>query len=252
MKSASEEHCRCKFDEFLRKVSSTPPSWRDVPLQEEPPDYYVTVGKVEYAVEVTILMGSVSIGSTSWPELGVRAALGSFVNQVERAADQAGCLHGFYIINLHLPIENFTLVKDQVQQALLAYMQETRGAPGASEKVVFQRGNQSCSILKEHNYFNGIGKRDLPAGRPEGEIAAEICALLEERLTTKRGKLYGISNPKILLLHDLYHWAQPEKFRDCLGKLDPLLENFYAVYVVQEETEGFLLYSSDGAWIEGK
>ena len=57
MKSENEEFCKSKFDDFIRaKLRYSSIHWDDVAQTDEPPDYFLHLDGIKYAVEVTLLM----------------------------------------------------------------------------------------------------------------------------------------------------------------------------------------------------
>jgi hypothetical protein len=248
MKSATEEFCRSKFDEFLRRQSpSVSLKWHEVLQQDEPPDYYLELGEAKYAVEVTTLMESVSVGSTSIPQAAVVQSLWHFVDEVEQFARQGGYLKGTYVVGFLKPIDNFRVVREQIRDALLEYVKDTQDEDSAPEKAVFRRGAERCSIKKVHSLADKFHKAGPTDFKWEGEVASQICTLLDERLADKVDKLRTVVGPRILLLYDSYHFASLELYRQCVGRL-PHVTFFHTVFIVQGENTGIVLHSENDEW----
>ena len=249
MKSPDEESCRSEFDDFLRKASpSVVIRWHEVRQQDEPPDYYLSLDGIEYAVEVTSLMETLPVGTLLLPYVAVTRSLWDFIDQVEETAKREGYLHGAYAVGFLGPIEYFSMVKDQIRAALLNYIETTQGLESAPERVVFGYGGQRCSIQKIHNAGTKIVKAGPTNFKWEGEAAIQICSLLEERLADKCRKLRNISAPKILLLYDSYHFADKQMFKDCVTKLSDLA-SFHTVFVVRGSTNSFILHTLNSDWL---
>jgi len=249
MKSKNEEFCKSSFDTFIR-VASTPVSirWEDVAQQSEPPDYYLYVNDTKYAVEVTILMEKLEVGNLKLPEMAVLASLQQLVDEVEAVARKRNHLNGAYIVGFSRPIANFRKIREQLLSDLLAYVQATQNVGNAPEKVVFKQGVQKCTIQKLHDQKSYVGRSGPRGGKWDGEVAAEICALLEERVNDKHRKLRNISEPKILLLYDAYHFADPHVFQLCLNTLGHL-RSFHTLFVVESNKPGWILHSEAPNWL---
>lgn len=77
-----EKFCKSRFDAFLERFSATSSrKWRKGP-KNRPPDYYLFLDAVSYAVEVTILMEEAKHALRAW--------LRKFVSGVEIIAEQRG------------------------------------------------------------------------------------------------------------------------------------------------------------------
>ena len=211
MKSKTEELCRSKFDEFMRAISeSSSIRWQGVAQRDEPPDYYLYLNGAKYAVEVTSLMEKSEVGNLELPQIAVVASLWQLVDEVETTARRNDFLNGAYVVSFSGPLADFRKIRGRLFDNLLTYVKATRNLSTAPEQVVFQQGIQACTIQKHHDQKSYIGKVPPSRVKWEAEIAEEICALLEERVNAKHHKLREISDPKILLLYDAYHFAVPQ------------------------------------------
>lgn len=249
MKSENEEFCRSKFDEFIRENSSIASiRWEDVAQRDEPPDYYLSLDGIKYAVEVTILMDKLKVGNLKLSPLAVIASLWSLVDEVEATAKRNHYLNGAYAVSFSRPIVDFSSIRDQLFDDLLAYVKATQNVSTAPEHFVLEQGAQKCAIQKLHDQKGYIGKVGPSGGKWEVEVAEEICTLLEERVSDKRHKLSKIIEPKVLLLYDAYHFANPEMYRSCLDSLAQL-RFFNTIFVVPSNQAGWVLYSENSHWL---
>jgi hypothetical protein len=246
MKSPNEEFCKSKFDDFLKKTpASTSIVWQE---GDEPPDYYLSFDDARYAVEVTILMEKLAVGGSAMPKTTVMASLWDFVDEVEQTAKERNHLHGTYIVRFTKPIDNFREVKDSICTALLYYIEHTQDLDKSPGQIVFKRGSQSCVVEKLHSRADRIHKAGPNDSKWEGEVATEICNLLEERLANKHYKLREIALPQIVLLYDSYHFADQKMYKDTASK--PLSAvTFHTVFIVQSDGDGFVLHSENMDWL---
>lgn len=249
LKSGEEEFCHSQFNEFLHSFPS--PStihWDEVPQHEEPPDYYVTLDGKKYAVEVTTLMETISVGRRDLPQIAIVQSLWSFVDEVEATAKRYGCLNGTYVVGFIEPIDNFGSVKDEIQERLLEYVERTQHVDAAPEKTVFGYGSQQCWIEKVHGLSDQILKGGPTNVKWEGEAAIEICNLLKERLNDKRYKLRNVLKPKILLLYDHYRFANQSMFKACVDG-GVKVASFHTVFVIRAGGNNFTLSSENKNWL---
>ena len=250
MKRKDEEFAKLQFDKFLQMASpNTRIRWEEVEQQNEPPDYHLYLNSKKFAVEVTTLMEKVEVGNRKLPHLAILASLWKLVDEVEATAINENYLHGAYVVRFSKPIINFKHIKEQLYQDLLIYVQSTQSKPNEPEHTVFEDGRQKCTIEKLDNQPNYIGKMGPTGGKWEGEIVAEICDLLTERINVKKDKLKNVVFPTILLLHDLYHFAKPQMYKTCLSTFTYLL-SFHTIFVTQSNETGFILFSANQEWLQ--
>lgn len=255
MKRPDEEQCREAFDTFVKRfMSCSRVTWEQVAQQNEPPDYYLLLDGMRYAVEVTTIMEMVSfLGGRRPLPLGVIAdEFRQFVKDVESVARQKGSLRGHYLVIFNKPIDHFSSVSEQISQRLLDYIRRTSSLETAPEEIVFRKSvpeqmPQVCSIQKL-----GLLPDRVLCGGPvlwkwEGDAISDLCGLLNDSLDNKTQKLSKIANPKILLLLDDHGFADQEMYEQCVPRLR-LLNRFYTVFVVQDGGTGFVLYSGCAEW----
>lgn len=249
MKSKTEMLAKERFDEFLNALCPADPiSWIEVPQADEPPDYCLRLGKVEYAVEVTTLMEKVTVGELRLSTRGIVNFLWNLVGEVETAAKRDGVLRGAYLVSFLSPIENLREIKDTLQSDLLDYIRTTKNLTNTCQKLVLDRGRQRCAIEKIHDRADSVYLGGPAGTKWDGEIAEEICQLLEERIKNKSHKLRGLSQSMILLLYDSYRFADRQMYRNCLSQIGSVTD-FHSIFVVAGNEESFMLYSENRDWL---
>ncbi len=248
-KSDVEEFCKSKFDEFVKtRTGYRAVHWEDVAQEDEPPDYYLYSGDVKYAVEVTTLMEKTEVGGKRLPRITIVASLSQLVDDVETSARQGNFLRGAYVVNFSRPIKNYRSVREHLFRGFLAYIQATRDVDSAPEQVIYKQCGEKCTITKIHDQQTYVGHIGPSGAKWEGEVAEEICNLLAERINSKHNKLGKLAEPKILLLYDAYLFARVDMYQQCLPKI-PSLKSFHTVFVVQHNSDGFILASANGDWL---
>ena len=258
MKRADEEFCKAQFDAFVKKFFA--PSeviWQEVAQQDEPPDYYLFLSNAKFAVEVTTLLEKVSVGtSSSLPHDVISDILQQFVDEVETIARARGYLRGDYLVSFSTPIDDFAVVQDSIRGKLLEYIRRTSSLDRTPLEIVFERTvpqqrPQQCGIQKVGSKRNRVLLGGPAWFKWEGHAAIDICDLLNESLDTKADKLNAVTDPKILLLVDVYRFADPEMYRGCISQLSAL-SSFHTIFVVQGEKRGFVLHSQNSNWLRSQ
>jgi len=220
MKSESEEFCKSCFDKYLNEL--LPDSnfvWKEVEQIHEPPEFYLTVDDVKYAVEVTRLFLKTDVGTKSALPVGIVTDLirRFVIDDVETIAKNNHFLQGAYLVIFSKPITNFTQVKDLIQDALLSYISATQDVSKTPPRVVYEHGRQKCSIEKIHAEDDKVVMGGPIISRWEDEALIECQQLLDNRLSDKEKRLRKICFPKILLLHNKYHFAELQTKKKCIS-----------------------------------
>jgi hypothetical protein len=251
MKSASEEFCKDGFDKFLKNLlPDSVISWDEVAKKDEPPEFYLFIDAKKYAVEVTTLMQKVSVGAKKPLPLGtVRDLLRKFVvDEVESVARDNNYLHGAYLVTFSKPIDSFANPKNIIQGELLTYIRATQNLSNAPGKVIYKCGRQKCEIEKTHDRDNKVVMGGPIISKWEGEILADVDQLLDKSIGLKEYKLKNISCPKVLLLHDKYHYADAETHKACISSIFSL-GSFHTVFIVENTSKGSVLHSQNPKWM---
>lgn len=193
-------------------------------------------------------MAQVTVGKQVISTATAPFALWGIADEVASIAEAEGYHRGAYYVIFSTPIDNFSHIKKSLRDNLLAYIKETQFLENAPELTVFEQGLQKCSIQKLHDQKNYVGKVGPSGAKWEGEIASEICALLEERISTKQEKLREIYYPKILLFYDASHFSDYQMYQACLDRI-PSLVSFRTLFLVPNDGQGILLYSECEEWL---
>jgi hypothetical protein len=248
MKREEEEYCKAKFDEYLKGLGlSLVIKWCPVAQKDEPPDYYLYLYGDKYAVEVTVLVESINVGTLKLSRIAILRYLYQFVKDIELEAKRRNILHGTYVVTIHKPIENFDFQKDIIQNNLFSYIDGTQNFENAPKFIAYDVDRQTVKIQKANNKRNTISLLPI-VGKREWEMAIDISNILEEAIIIKKGKLGKINLPKILILYDAYNTASKDQYFDCLSKL-PLLASFHTIFVVSDFEGNFVLYTENADWL---
>lgn len=244
-KRESEEICKQSFDAHLAtKLDPGDVSWLD---GDEPPDYYLVVRGVKYAVEATTIMEIVTVDSTEFPIASIIHSLQRLAREVEEQASGEGTLNGTYAVIFLEPITNFAQFRASMREGLLNYVRSTQTDDSAPPKVIFQRQGQECTVQKFHNLASNIGIAGPMKLGWEVQIQQEACRLLQNVVTSKAHKLSQVMFPKILLLLNEYHFINSAYYKECVPTLTSL-DDFHTIFVVEDEDTGYVLHTSGSDW----
>jgi hypothetical protein len=251
-KSASEKFCKNSFDEFLKnRLPNSVISWACVEQKDEPPDFFLFVDGTKYAVEITIIVQTVDVGTKEPLPIGkIQDELNKFIqDKVESAARDNGYLHGLYLVTFWEPIDSFTKVKTIIQNNLLTYIRATQRLSNAHSELIYECGRQICEITKVHDKDNAVLMAGPGDSKFKSEILANACQLLNRSIQEKEHKLRNISCPKVLILHNKDILCTVETYKACISSISSLV-SFHTVFIV-DNSKGVLLYLQDSKWTSG-
>lgn len=248
-KRDDEEYCRQAFSEFISSMSPCYiQSWREIEQSDEPPDYELNLDGKDYAIEVTTLMEKVRVGDLRLPPAGIVRYLWRIVKNVEQQALDQGKLSGAYYVGFLHPIPDLHSVQDDLESFLLEYFEKTYEEERAEEAKLIIDYLHICTIAKVFN-----SKSYITIGGPifmkwEGEFNLPICSILQETITDKNQKLRMIRKPIILLLLDMYSFAESSAIKECVPKIDGL-DGFHSVFIAKPNGGHFMLKSANPDWM---
>lgn len=248
-----ESFAKRQFDQFLSTtVPDMPRHWIDVPLVDEPPDFYLFLDSVTFAVEVSALVEKVRVGSrTQLPRRVAVEHLRALVQDCESLASQRDLLSGQYVVRFSGTLTDLPEIRALLMTAILDYVEMTKQVDTSPYRLVFrQRGEhrmEECGVLKASANGARIVFGGLVFSRWEVEAERILCTLLGAALASKSKKLQRLREPKILLLIDRYPFGHREMYtRISLAGLP--LGGFHTVYVVRHDQDGFVLYTASQQW----
>lgn len=240
-----QEICKQKFNAYLAtKLDAKDMSWLD---GDEPPDYYLVVKGVKYAVEATTIVLKVPVGQK---ELELQTIVYSFddlVKEVEKQACQEGILSGTYFVSFSQPTPNFSKIKKSIKKQILCYLRRTQANDSTSIETIFKNEDLKCFILKKNNISARV-KSGLGPAVTIWEPEREACSLLQAIIEKKWHKLSKLQPPKILLLQNTNMSFDTVCYKKCAAKLK-LLKHFHTIFIVGFKDENcYILYSENSDW----
>ena len=240
-----EEFARIAFSRHLALcLSPEAATWLP---GSNPPDYELQIGGVVFAVEVTRVCEQVPLRGRLVPAEGIEASLSRFVDDLRDAVLAEGPIPGSYVLSL----DGGEITREQVDRAkslALKYVGETALSETAAEESLLRSGEAEWTIEKMGATeplieeitcasLDGISGDDIRVGFPK---------LVAEAVATKRHKLRNVSEPKVLLLVDAYHYAEAP---DWANALPPEAASFFHTAArVHGEYECQMLITAASEW----
>ncbi len=246
MKRNFEKNTLSEFQKFLSQL--LPQSsfiWEDVPQEKEPPDWYLTIDGKLYAVEATTIVVDLEISpNMKIPEPKVTNTLVRFVKEVEDQAKYRKILKGCYLIALS-PIANLSEHHDKLMEELLNYIQKTKNEIQLEKHKPFS--NNQISIQKVDCDNDRVGHMVFLGVKSDRDSQDELESKIHEALKSKTNKLKGISNPKILLLFDDFHYSHISDWLSAIANCD-YKKNFECIVQIDPPNNNRILWTSNLNW----
>ena len=249
MNSESEIICKLAFNEFLESHNAIQAiQWQ---CGDEPPDFYVLVDGVRYAVEVTIMMDKIKIGEKAvLPYKKNRDNFDKWVKtEIKPQALEENILRGEYIVMITKPIPSFSEIKRSLHNDIISFIRETQNAESTSWHVVHKRGRELCQVIKSKNNGSNVIFGGPVISARENEMNETMCQLLDDRLKTKTRLLQNITEPKILLLHNQYGFVDPMDYVKCKPE-QSLLNPFHTIFITRHDKKYSVLHSKNDSWLK--
>ncbi len=236
-----EKFCRDELDRWLRgKCPCATLTWR---RGDEPPDFWLTMEGIEYAVEVTRILNE--------QDRKITTSLWRIIKRAESKALDEGILSGTYEVEFYGPIKTFRNWDNILIDKILGIVRETGGSEYTEGEVIVANGQILCKIQKQNNQ-NALIDCIEPDnnGGWEHDVEGQLQPLLQKRIEKKSEFPRNKAIPTILILYDLFGLASRELFVNCLASVDQV-RLFEIIYVVQDRNIGYLAYKhgarADGA-----
>jgi len=245
--------CIAAFQNYLTEKLNQRPPWTRVPRGQDPPDFYMTIKKQNYAVEVTStkVYRDVSIGVGQVLERTYYKTHKKLVDEIDNLAKEKGVLNGVYCVSFMRPLtsKNFTKIKNQVLEKLLNFIEQTEEDIQTPNQKIRINRRLVCTIIKVPGTCDGVYEGFTNGAWPESpEFFGTVDEIIKLALTDKKQKLGSIKEPIILLLLNTFPLADPPVFLSCLKSI-PDKDFFHSIFLVQGDGQGVMLYSKDVSFI---
>lgn len=198
--------------------------WTSEP--DDPPDFWLTIGSIKYAVEVT----SITKNADYFPHCKRLA------KDIERQAIERGYLSGSYILDIlanpDIPKTDSKDWKEIVEKALM-YINQTMNLSCAVKEILKKDFKGVLGIEKHLKNRDYVAVMHTPA-RWQEDIKRELRELIQGAIKEKRKKLGSFENypEKILMLYDAYIFPDIMNVRQASNDIEET-DWFHSIFWVQ-------------------
>ncbi len=228
-------------------------------IENDPPDFEMSVDGHVHAVEVTSIAMTAAIAR--------HAQSIAFQKLVQRQAIDSGTLSGTYAIvftrSIQPPRPNSKEGK-QLLKTALTYVEGTKDLNEAVASTLLTDVNGgTISIKKCSNQDSKLGAAIIDAAQWGEETVQDVASLIQERIDEKLRTLanHGIDAANtLLLLYDAHGYADADTIAEAFESVTNY-DQFHSVYVAVSFTnrpndlcddepgrEGFFVFSRDANW----
>lgn len=213
----NEEHvCLDAFVQHLRQIDSR----QEITYSAEPddpPDFWVTIAGVTYAVEVTVIV----------IDYDYDALRHGILKDICSECEKGNAMRGTYALVItrrpHIPSRRRSY-RGKLVSTAAATIQDMSDAPCGIESCLLEEANGCFKIVKLSDQGNVVHWCISGEAKWEGEVQEELTQLFEDTVDKKRvrferkGILRTCSNI-VLLLYDAYGYATPEHARQAFSNV---------------------------------
>lgn len=252
-----EEHvCLDSFIQHLREIDGRQEiTYCDEP--NDPPDFWVTIAGVSYAVEVTSIV----------TDYGYDALCKKLLETI-RSGSEGTHIKGKYALEIvrrpDVPRRGTTQWRTLVSIAATK-IREMSSSPCGAESCLLKDANGYLAIRKCSDQGGTIGLVRMPAMKWEGEILWELSRLFKKAIETKRGRLENkgildLTSNIILLFYDAYGYGDIEDAQKAFLNVQSY-EWLHSIFLAPSFSDipnrlysdtpgrkGVFLYSRNGKW----
>jgi hypothetical protein len=227
--------------------------------KEDPPDFWVTIENVKYAVEVTSIVS----------DYGYDALCQGFENEIESEAKNRNILKGNYaLVIMGKPEIPKRMSKDRkiLLDKAIAYISNTDSQPSAMRQKLFDEAGRYIAIEKLSDTNASVGLVGHIGTKWEKEAKEELFHLIQERViqkiaTLERNVDSNFHNNLILLLYDAHGFCGKKATLEACQRVQGK-EKFHSIfwaasfsnkpntlYPDSPGRNGFFLFSINNDWM---
>lgn len=243
---ADEEQARSAVDMLLSRFGERP-SWAP---GDEPPDYWLDVSGVRFAVEATQVHRQVRRGAFRGSELQVETELRYLLGEIAERAFADDLVRGYYRVRV-APIEGLRRAAPIIESRLRAFFGATRDVDRVQETRIWGRawgarwGVQKIdgrdALIDPHVDTWGIAPF-------AGEIGRMLSYYVEERLHAKERALAKLPTCQwIMILIDAFFQPDDDQWVTALSGLDT--SRWHTIARVGGSNPARIIHSRNPRWL---
>ncbi len=247
MKKRHEQLARSEFENWLRpRFPGEDMRWEEPPNSDPRPDWYLFLNHVQYAVEATSVVPTVTLGKSTVLEGSISAGIGDFIDDVQRRAEDEGILQGAYAIAIG-PMPNHRATRRRITEGILQFIRRTRDL-GMTDPVSIGRvGQYDVTIQKMHAGGNYLAETVDLGIRSDAEVAEDFRLQLRSSVERKASRYAGFRSPVILLILDGFHIVDASEWLSAPASIEAI-SVFDAVFRIKPANPPLLMASRGSIW----
>lgn len=227
---ADEERCKHAVDLFLRELRLEP-EWEGG-TRKKAPDYFVSVKKSRFAVEVTSIHGSTILDGKQVKLPGLTHKLQQFADMIVREVELAVRVPGIYTIEIPSMPKMKEKLEEIVRSLVQYFKNDADRAKMMAERVVYRHKGRNVSLRMIKNEGCALVPFVLPTGALVTHGEDQLKPLLEKAFREKVRKLREIAEPWVLVIEGQYGFQRSmEEWRE---RLPDEASKFAAIFRVQD------------------
>jgi hypothetical protein len=221
--------------------------WKNVPQSEEPPDWYLKIDNDCYAVEATTIEDFIQLADNEFVSIfGITHTLTSFINGIEKTANEQGLLSGTYFISIN-PIPDFVYKKKIIKKKLLGYIRETKHLPSTRTHKIADLEGHKVIITKGPFNKDSVTGGVITSVRIDSEAQEKLLRAISHSLVVKSKKLSNVAEPKILLILDRYPFSDMLDWTSIVKQCQER-ENFCCICLIHPPDKSVILWANSPIW----
>ncbi len=235
-----EEFCKEAFNEYLKSMYDKDLYWYNVPLVDEPPDFYLDIYNQKYAVEVTSFSRYAKLKDKMVPVRSISESLFKFIDIIENNLKTKSLLNGTYNIYFCGISENFNYIKKELKAKIEDFIIGNAYGNPTDLIDIYADSRFICKISK--TLISGKRLHGMYQESSRGYNIFNFCLdLLSRAINDKTLKLSKITEKKILLIYNTDILGTPEIYRECIEKISNK-SNFYIIALIDDDYEVSIIY----------
>lgn len=199
----------------------------------EPPDYYLEVDGVKYAVEITQLHEQVNAGKRIISRHGADIGVRRWLRSVEEDLVSKGLMKGSYVVRFSGDSFAFDSLKTVLQKRLVRFLDSSRLTIRPRGQTLVNRAGLRVSVSKVDDTRDELYPWPETSG-DENVIDPSLVAILNREMADKRSKLKGIVEPLILVGINQHSLAIADWYLKAFRSVQD--DSFTGIYVVDKDT----------------
>lgn len=243
-----ENYAKEQFSNFLESKTIEDFEWFD---GDEPPDFYLDISNLRFAVEVTRLVDNIETQRGIKPRNTIDSSAEKLVEKINQESQKTKILDGRYIISFSPVQHDFYPVRRQIESKILNFIKLNQHNRESIKEDIIIDSIDYCSILKTLVRKPEVIIGTYPSSAKFVSVALDdACKNLELAIENKQNRMKNILDmPKILLLLNESHYITTGQYLSCI---DVISKNifFHTICMISTWNQQLdcILYTTNDNW----